>query len=1698
MSLPLTLRALYQGVIADRLPDWLAKATADDLQRLHSLCAQAQMSRTALDEAARGLPQYEAYARDALIRLLTAADEPQADPATTVLYWVSPNPDQPPLTCTLLQAALRNFSEDDTLPGAFGPGSGLYRDSVGAATLDPVNRLVLQPWAFARECREADLGAGFATLLAAQLPPQLSVVSDPAGISLPRRFAEADRDALRAEIWIARLKGTLSPDGEAMLANWGVVEERTTPVPARAWRLQLAGFELDRVLVIGTGQGRPGSRACVLYIPNDPHAPLMEFSSADALTAHLHERLGHPAYLRFMAGFVGLEHEQAFISAVEGPPLDDFGHLYATVTNPLQALELAVRAIKHQQPFPRPVVTLAYLPLENLFSERYASWARQTLANAAVLAVPTGRIDRAAAQARHQRWIALGEQLGLFVLSFIPGIGQAIGVYSMVQLLHTVFDASRALGRGDERLARALLLGAAENAGTLAVGPDRPGVEETEAFAGRLQLIARQDGQSRFWVPDLHLVGSEAAPEGAGPLSSEGIVRVGQRAWVQMGGRYVPVAADVTRWQAEVLAPEGYRGVVPRLLSNGHGGWRGEYEQPGVWDAETLVRRGGTEAQGLSESDVSLALRLADVQVADLQGMALRGEPMPGLLRFLLQRRAGVRGLDQAIAGLRGQQKLPTVHPVIVRTLSRLPGWPEDMGVELAWPDGQTTALHPAALRSVRLDASSFTRGEWLSGLVRELSTADLAPIIGDWGTLEAARHGLAERWVAVLEAQRVSIVDSWARTAPTPMAAAPVARQFPTLPPQVLDELLRACGGRQLAQLDRGRVPLAVAELAAGAQRDLRLSLACEALAEGTSTADREALLIGLLPRLEGWPQGVAIELYAHGPGGELLHRAGPATGATLRIECAGNGAYAVVGQPSSSADSLEAVVSKVVLGSNPGLAAPQWNAAALRSRLVDLALAHRPKLRALLGMAPDTRPLFRAPCRLADGRLGYPMSGRGASASITDVIARLIRQLYPDTDYGTLQALRRELGEGTAALEELARRHTELNELRLQLGQWLSSSEGAGQASAITQTAREVAAGALIHGWQRRHVATQARISDGQVRHSLSLRHLHVGASLPTLTVSFPHVLELDLTDMNLQSVAPAFLALFPNARILSLSGNPLRQLPQGPAWLNQLREIHLRDMDSHIADRILDWLAPCEATLQSLDLSANPDIPGAALLERLSRFTWLRDLELDDNALELTEQRQGAFTALTNLVSLSLDRNPLGLPPSVQGLSRLQWLSVTDAGLHAFPPGLEQLMGVPQLRLSYINLAGNRIAELPDLSATEFFRRARVGDNRATLLYFNLDANPLNEAAVSQLDQAGLDFQPVTDDTDHTDLWLEGCPEALQQRIRQAREEPGAESFYQVLSDVVRTAPYVRARTPEQRQEVARRAWAIAERFVPSVIPTRPGATELRDRLYDMANEARGTCGDGVVLTLDQFEGEVAVWEAMTSTGDSGGDRSLRNAAMVARRYYRQALLDAQAQRLARAREARQDGREAADPAADLADDLPMEQLDMGVDEVELRLVIRQRLRLELDLPPVSERLYEALVSENTTSAILRQVRALDTLDGFAQWLVNHQQTWRSALERQYAVEFERGREAYDEALAYVLAVAAGEAVAQPLSSTALAALEAVEPDVEWRLPDGRPGQPALSEQQAYVLSNGLNQRCTRALDALRLRLTLALLG
>lgn len=1705
--------SLYPALVTPRLPLWLADASADDLQRLDDLTQRAEASRRALAAAAMRLPQYRVYASQVLVGALAALGQPDVEPTTAVLHWTDPDGEQPALTCTLVEAALRNFTETDARPEAFGEGSGLFARRQGQGEPVPTRKLAVSPWAFAQACRRIDIGAGFARHLAAELPLSSTSTAPAQASDLPGLFCQADRDTFAAEAHIAKLKGNLDGVGASLLATWGLAPyAHAVPRPGSAKRLTLGEFELDRVVVLLAEDSDAQGHACLLYIPNDPHSPLTQFPNVDSMTKALNARLADPGYLRFFAGFVALAKEAEFIRTVEGTSTEDFEQVLATAVNPVKALLLGVGVLQGKPVLQRPELSIGLLSVHDLFADLYASWAQRTLVNAQVLAVPTAQIDRRAVLARHEHWLALGEQLGLFVLSFVPGVGQVIAVYSMVQALQSVFEASQAWLKGDEALARSLLFGAVENARYLLPGDHGSGGTQPEDLLERVRLVARPDGETRLWLPDLHIGGSVERPGREGTAAIDGVYRQDGRAWVRLGERYVEVYPSATPYLAEPLTPTGDSGYVPRLLGNGVGGWHAEYERPSQWSLAALVRRSGDESPALADATITEASRFAGMDDHVLQAATWRGERLPGLLRYWLHRRAQAAQLEQAIATLRGQARQPLAHPAVVRTLLNVPHWPMDVGLALKQADGSYLELQEHTIRSVRLTPQQLADGSWLKVMVSQLGVNDLAPLFAEPDSLTGAAQRLAISWAQVLEAERATVLRALSESPGTTVVAdanalSTLGRQFPSLPQTVLEDVLALADSTQRERLEHGRVPLPMAEVAVQCQRALRIGLACEALQEGLSTPDRDVLLMGLLSRLDAWPPALAIELRQVSPAGRLVYRAGPATG-PARIITAVADRYRLEGEPDTlpvEAVSLEQAVVDLLRRQGGVLAASLADGLALRQQLASFGLANRTEVARLLGMASQTQRLFRLPNRLVDGRLGYLLSGRGAgrsSAPEEDEINQQLMELYPDTDDHTHELLRAEIGQGAAAFEALARHRQALTNLRAELGQWLRSPLPEGANASNLRPARELAVRIILQAWQRRFVSVRATPADGTVRHSLSLAYLHLGSDLPVVNTRFNHILELDISGMALEAVAPDFLRMFPNARILHLSDNPLRELPTGPTGLQRLRELYLRNIGQGCASQLLSWLQPMTATLRRLQLSDNPGLPVDQLLPRLIHFSRLEGLALENNQLRLTPETQGVFSTLTRLNHLRLDGNPLGLAPSVEGLRELTWLSVADAQIGTLPAGLEQLMAEPLLRLTYVNLAGNAITHIPDLTATEFFRHAALGLDDLMVVEFNLQANPLDAESVALLDRSRISFDlPTNEDSDASvtapDLWLEGCPEPLQGAIRAAQQERAAADFYDVLGRVVNTAQYRRAQTSEERAQLRARAWALAERFVLPGEQALPGLSELREHFYEIARDARGTCGDGVALTLDQFEGELGVWEAIAGSVEDSPPRALAAALVPARRLYRQALVDAQAQRLVRARQARLEVRSSTDAAQDLEDDIPLHQLDMGVDEVELRLMLRQRLETELDLPPAPARLYDSVVGDTTIARIAERVRALDTDSDFAQWLVAHQPMWNRALQRTHADEFEHARAAYDEALEYVLVQAARGEVA-PLSDQGVALLEVLEPEIQWRQATGQEAGPPVNEQQAYVLSRRLSEAAERAADALRLRLTLALLN
>ncbi|MCS5516499.1 hypothetical protein NWF32_20660 [Pseudomonas qingdaonensis] len=93
-----------------------------------------------------------------------------------------------------------------------------------------------------------------------------------------------------------------------------------------------------------------------------------------------------------------------------------------------------------------------------------AQWRIARLkADAAVLAVPTARVDDALAEARREAYLAAGETLLGIAASFVPGVGQIMLLSSVGQLLGEVYEGAVDWSKGQRKEALAHLTGVAEN-----------------------------------------------------------------------------------------------------------------------------------------------------------------------------------------------------------------------------------------------------------------------------------------------------------------------------------------------------------------------------------------------------------------------------------------------------------------------------------------------------------------------------------------------------------------------------------------------------------------------------------------------------------------------------------------------------------------------------------------------------------------------------------------------------------------------------------------------------------------------------------------------------------------------------------------------------------------------------------------------------------------------------------------------------------------------------------------------------------------------------------------------------------------------------------------------------------------------------------------------------------------------------------
>ncbi|WP_051070731.1 hypothetical protein, partial [Pseudomonas asplenii] len=191
-----------------------------------------------------------------------------------------------------------------------------------------------------------------------------------------------------------------------------------------------------------------------------------------------------------------------------------------------------------------------------------------------------------------------------------------------------------------------------------------------------------------------------------------------------------------------------------------------------------------------------------------------------------------------------------------------------------------------------------------------------------------------------------------------------------------------------------------------------------------------------------------------------------------------------------------------------------------------------------------PPLAPGFRPPMRLADGRVGYPLSGRGEGLSQRDSLAR---KLYPNLSVAQVETLH-DLGtlrphEALARLQALQSEYTSLEQA---LQTWQREAQSYAQTFDRGQAVSE-----FTRGW-RHETGTLLLGSD-----SLPLLKLKGNLGrLPALAANFEHIRALRLEHLNLQdwSTLDELLGTFAKVEMLEVSSQllphlsaPLRRLPR-----------------------------------------------------------------------------------------------------------------------------------------------------------------------------------------------------------------------------------------------------------------------------------------------------------------------------------------------------------------------------------------------------------------------------------------------------------------------------------------------------------------------------------------------------------------------
>jgi hypothetical protein len=633
--------------------------------------------------------------------------------------------------------------------------------------------------------------------------------------------------------------------------------------------------------------------------------------------------------------------------------------------------------------------------------------------------------------------------------------------------------------------------------------------------------------------------------------------------------------------------------------------------------------------------------------------------------------------------------------------------------------------------------------------------------------------------------------------------------RLFPSLTHGAASQLLRSAAAADLERLhSSGRVSLQLAQAARLSTLRIRTARVYEALLfDAPQNLDLAKVVLGLLKDLPGdadmgswrlfdrYRSETALFSTRHNSHAfDLLHVGGQ----FMVLDAAGT----VVAERQGLFQALTSVQGHERLLAM-GLSEPFGTG--LRNKILPLAIERRQAIERGMGSGLG-EAWFIPPSRLSDGRIGYPLSGRGTGGARRfrpRALLSWVRLLYPDfTDEQVDAWIAQVSASGLDVATELDRLDREFTALKKTLRAWLAEADGE-----LLRSDRQHLADQLMVGWQRVGAA-----GHDDVRPITNLRLTVYGIrprSLPELppSVSFAHITELAFPDMQLQSIPQTFLRAFPNLNWLDLTGNRLVRLPEGLAMMEQLR-----------------------------------------------------GLILANNRITLSATQRILLADCWNLEQLSLAHNPLGRSFSVADMPELRVLDLNSTGINRLPDGL---LNRPELLLA--DLRGNAISHLSEAFFTSpaTLRRALRLERNAFSTHQWLRVHRSVAAAAREVEGSIALLQreeQQLEQIEPRERWAREVPVTRRGLLVSSWDKvltfPGTDPFFRVLRQMLRSADFVR-----QPGNTAQRVHKVLDEMA-----TNP---DLCQALVDVANDEWG-CRDGATWCFGNLEVEILVWHANRGDG------------------------------------------------------------------------------------------------------------------------------------------------------------------------------------------------------------------------------------